>query len=458
MVFNKIFFFFVALFLVLGMNTLYAQNLPNIEIPNYGLKEETRTLTESEIAELKLYAKDIKLDLQELLDQSSQRPPSEAPDYLQSEMKKIVSNYQERANSFVRYTINRSLVLTQIINEEVEANDNMKDNVQLRLLRQSLKMAVLYSDFDFSRYNEFELKTYARFGADYYSLLVELSKSLVDASAQYKIMIASLEFLQWDLYREVAHVTDAPVITKIYYFLKRQKNLNNKSDFEYVQDIRQIKKFITQLPIRPYLNSVDAHEIESMVSEAIAKNKDFKITSPFIKGEEIILADGNYEGMRLLTESPVIYDRPFYSLESLSHIVFVKEVKKNTIISSLEMFRQKGCLLEKSLCVGESIVSTSNGAATIIGVQSFGNRILAKTDTGKIFAAYSGGIYRRVGCSAKLNVCVGEKVVMRREQKYEVKTVTAISEDNRYGLFLTGDSLYDNKFEVASIFMFLGKL
>lgn len=412
-------------------------------------------ISDEEMEIFKLYAKDIKTELKEALTVAGQVKNRSSLDQLKKVIKDIVISYQERSNIFVRYSLNRSIALCEILEQEDNSKETLSIGLQARILTQSLKNASFYADFDFKRYEEFELQTYAYFGADYFSLLNELSKSITDASAQYKIMIASLEFLQWDLYRELEHSKNAPVITRIHHFLSKEPK-KISSDFEYISQIRIVKKFISLLPIKPYLGSVTAHEMEAIINDAVSKNKNFDNSSAYKKGEEILVVTGNYSDVNV--SERLFYKQPFFSTQE--HELNPKDSKKVTIASDFEMFRPQGCLLKESLCVGEP-VNTINGPFTIVAISKNSGRALAVNRNQEYYAGYPGGFYKFAGCDTTVNVCVGDKLIMQKgwPATYEVKTVTGISSrPNGYGLFYFGDSLYDDKTTIGNAGMFAGKM
>ena len=88
---------------------------------------------------------------------------------------------------------------------------------------------------------------FAQFGMEYAVFLMELNKSVLDASAQYEIGITALGLLQWDLYRDSARQAYAPAIMRIQAFLKMMPERAGTNDIATVQRIRQIKKKVQQV-------------------------------------------------------------------------------------------------------------------------------------------------------------------------------------------------------------------
>lgn len=79
------------------------------------------------------------------------------------------------------------------------------------------------------------------FGVEYFNFLTNLNNSIFDASAQYNIQRTALEFLQWDLYRDLNNKSFAPQIVKINNNLKFFP-VRKMRDTESIALIRQMKK------------------------------------------------------------------------------------------------------------------------------------------------------------------------------------------------------------------------
>jgi hypothetical protein len=92
----------------------------------------------------------------------------------------------------MRYALNRGIVLNTFIQEESDANAVGTSDVQLRVLRSSVVMAIKYYDTDMDILTKKTSAPYVLFGLDYFEFLSELNKSIFDASAQYKIKCTAL--------------------------------------------------------------------------------------------------------------------------------------------------------------------------------------------------------------------------------------------------------------------------
>ncbi len=143
------------------------------------------------------------------------------------------------------------------------------------MLLKSIRFALKYYDVDLAFLTKKTALPFTSFGKEYFFFLHEMNKSIFDASAQYMVQRLSLEFLQWDLYRDVNNTSNAPQIIKINNALKMypKKITSDRSALSYIQ---QMKKLIQQLN----LNNIQVPKIEvkeeRLVSQlsVILENKD----------------------------------------------------------------------------------------------------------------------------------------------------------------------------------------
>jgi hypothetical protein len=116
-------------------------------------------------------------------------------------------------------------------------------------------MALKYYDTDKAILAKKTTAPFVIFGLDYFSFLTELNKSIFDASAQYAVERTSLEWLQWDLYRDLNNAAYAPQIVKINNSLKIFPN-KKLTDAQSIASIRQMKAVAQQLKVEETLKKV----------------------------------------------------------------------------------------------------------------------------------------------------------------------------------------------------------
>lgn len=421
-----------------------AEDLPKIIAPTYTQENYSLSLTQEEIDNLKKWSTDIDSDLKNALMSSSDLNGEAKLDYLKNEIESIIKNHRDQANIFVRYSLTRSLKLIEIIEKEDESSENSILDVKIRLLTQSLKIAKEYTDFDFAKFKKFGYTTYSRFGLDYFALITELAKSVYDASAQYEMYKISLEYLQWDLYREADNAQYASTVVKINNFLNKQtQTISN--DKAFVEKIRNIKKLITEIDIRHYQGAVEYNEIAGIVKEAVEKNKNINMSLPFQVGDKAILwnyfKDESING-NIVTITKV-RDLSFHNNQLFVYSSYdSKTRKKQKSLVDGYFYKMKGCLKGSELCVGAPVL-TYNEPITIIGIGIF-NSILGQGKDGEIRQIHENEIFRRAGCVKSMRVCVGDKI-RDPEDSNKLKYVTGVRDDQE-GSILVGDSIYDEEF------------
>lgn len=217
--------------------------LPIISRPAILDEGTQKDLTADQIAELLPWANNSKKKLEELKENIQNLSAVEKVDALVEGIKTIVNESSvKNAELLMKYSLNRSLVINKILTKELNPQDIGTSDVKLRALKLSIEMALVYYSIDVENLNSKTKTQFAKFGIQYFDFLNEVNKSIFNASAQYKIQRTALEWLQWDLYRDLNNTKYAPQIVKINSNLK---DLPNKklSDVESIALIRKIKKF-----------------------------------------------------------------------------------------------------------------------------------------------------------------------------------------------------------------------
>lgn len=221
--------------------------LPNISKPA-ALEEGTqRQLSAAQIAELIPWAKDSKMFLVDLIDSTQGLSIDDKIERLDFGIKQVVGeSAPKHSELLMRYVLNRAIVIKDTLSREMNGEAVGTADAKLRTLIASINMAVKYYEVDMNTLSKKSTPDFYDFGATYFNFLSELNKSIFDASAQYAIQRTSLEWLQWDLYRDLNNTRHAPVIVKINNALKMIP-AGKQSDFQSIKNIQQLKKISTQL-------------------------------------------------------------------------------------------------------------------------------------------------------------------------------------------------------------------
>lgn len=224
--------------------------LPVIAKPSILEEGTQRDLSAAQIAELLPWAKDSKNFLNDMLDSIQNLSTTDKIDRLVEGIQSVVGeSVPKNSELLMRYALNRGLVLADIITRETSADTVGTADAKVRVLILSVQMAIKYYDTDMETLTKKTAAPFVVFGLDYFNFLNELNKSIFDASAQYAIQRTSLEWLQWDLYRDLNNAQYAPQIVKINNNLKLfpTKKLTDAQSLAY---IRQMKKISQQLDLR----------------------------------------------------------------------------------------------------------------------------------------------------------------------------------------------------------------
>lgn len=208
-----------------------------------------RVLSEAQIAELLPWAKDSKSFLLDLQENVQSLTTTDRVERLIDGIKSsVIESAPKNSELLMRYALNRAVVINEILDREMDPSAVGTIDAKSRVLVSSINMALKYYDADMATLSRKSASPFASFGTEYFSFLTELNKSIFDASAQYAIQRTSLEWLQWDLYRDLNNANYAPQIVKINNALKifPTKKISDAQSLNY---IRQIKKVIEQLRI-----------------------------------------------------------------------------------------------------------------------------------------------------------------------------------------------------------------
>jgi hypothetical protein len=230
--------------------------MPVISTPAALQEGLQRVLSQEQIAELLPWAKDSKIFMRDLIDGLENYNSEEKIEKLLDGIKYIVvESAPKNSELLMRYALNRGLALYDILDKEASVDAVGTTDAKLRVLIQSIKMAYKYADQDIISMTQKKPQDFASFGIDYFSFVCELNKTIIDASAQYLILRTSLEYLQWDLYRDLSNKEFSNHIVKINNALKRLPNKSLK-DSSAISSMREMKRIIETLRLHERLAAV----------------------------------------------------------------------------------------------------------------------------------------------------------------------------------------------------------
>jgi hypothetical protein len=397
--------------------------LPVISRPA-ALEEGTQTtLSQAEIAELLPWAKDSKMFLNDLVENIQGLSTADKIERLVDGIKQVVGeSAPKNSELLMRYALNRGLVLHDLISKEASDEAVGTADAKIRVLRASIELAIKYYDTDIAILQKKTTAPYVIFGLDYFSFLSELNKSVFDASAQYAIQRTALEWLQWDLYRDLNNTAYAPQIVKINNSLKTFQN-KKLTDAQSIASIRQMKAIAQQLRVEEVLKKIaldrqlaeaksaaeraeilrkqqeeaDRLALEKQRHDAISKTND--PSALVISAGDRIVDSRNFVGTVKAVfangQLSVVFDWDGYSATETRDI---KTVSKSV-----------GCY--ERFCVGDKVIDAGNHAGTL--QLTFANgKTRVKFDIDGYGASEprdSSDLGKGVKCYA--GICVGDRVI-----------------------------------------------
>lgn len=361
--------------------------LPKITAPA-ALQEGTeRVLTAQQIEELLPWAKNTKSELLNLLENVQGLSSQDKLEKLVEGIKSVVpSSAPKNSELFMRYALNRGLVVYESLSKELDADAVGTIDAKIRILTASINMALNYYDNDLKLMDKKKSATFASFGIEYFEFLYELNKSIFDASAQYVIQRTALEWLQWDLYRDLNNQAFASQIIKINSGLKTFQAAKVK-DSQAITFIRRMKQISSELKLRETLEQINQQErarIASLKKESAAESAAELARKD---EQEIIDAVASLSGKKATNAKISKNDLVYYLGDSkqifLGRIAAIQEngnfVIRFSADSLLSNINRKditplgGCN-EANICVNDTLIYTAEPTNKVIvkGIQTDG--------------------------------------------------------------------------------------
>lgn len=294
--------------------------LPKISAPIVLQEGTQRELSAAQIAELLPWAKDSKVFLVDLLENTQHLSSFDQLDRLSEGLKQVVEeSAMKNPELLMRYFLNRALVLTEILNNETNTDAVGSVDAKVRVLRASIKMAIIYYDVDLKMLTKKSTAPFVMFGQDYFDFLSELNKSIFDASAQYAIQRTALEWFQWDLYRDLNNTSYAPQIVKINNSLKTFP-LKTKNDGQSISYLRQMKSIALQV------RGKDANKPKVTNTDSV-KGKDVnkpKVTNTDSSSQSSRYAMNSYEAKQFKEDTSL---KKFEALNKGAFVLYQNAVR-----------------------------------------------------------------------------------------------------------------------------------
>jgi hypothetical protein len=228
--------------------------LPSVRPPSLFDEGTQSGLTPEQARALLPWSFDAQAEIKDLLAGLGRLSAPEQLATLELGLRRLVERTGDaRAALLMRYVLNRGLRLSDAVAEESPAGAAWVIDQRVRLLKRSAEFALKYAARDVQYLREGKvLPPYAAFGTEYAQFLMELSQSVIDASAQYRVTRLALGLLAWDLHQDEARLAHASTLVRLQTELDRQPELVplGEPDADLVARVRSLRG--------AYLRALDA--------------------------------------------------------------------------------------------------------------------------------------------------------------------------------------------------------
>lgn len=219
----------------------------NIEVkpPFVELEERMQmSLTDEFVDALRPFARNLGRRLDGILTHASELPSLEAEEFLVNSVKRMVYEGDIKYDEMLsREILERAILIHKVLLDETNSNDFGIVDMRIRLVTRAIELARdKYAGLDLAFFDRKEDVAYADFGKEYMQYLLELNKSVFDATAQYKLQKLALQFYQYDLSRDVEYESYATDIVEIHDSLPSFPDSVNsdRSALNYIRGLRSL--------------------------------------------------------------------------------------------------------------------------------------------------------------------------------------------------------------------------
>lgn len=188
--------------------------------------------------------------------------------HLTAVIKSVVKNSgQKNYQMFMRFALNRTLLLVQELTAQAEWNEPGTAENVLDLQVQGINLALQFyeSDLAYQRRvnagNDSVNMSYALFGSAFGRTMLQSIQNITDASAQYRLLYKTLEMINWDFSRDAIAIEFSDTIVEIYNTLNLLNEQPTNNDFESVLAIRRLNVLL--VPVQGVERTVLMNNAES---------------------------------------------------------------------------------------------------------------------------------------------------------------------------------------------------
>ena len=314
---------------------------------------------------------------------------------------------------FMRFALNRSMLLVQELTKEADMRDNgiLENALDIQVKSIRLALSVAESDLSYQRRvaegNDSVKLEYAKFGFMFGKTMLQAINSVLDASAQYRLLYKTLEIVNWDLSRDDGSLEYADLIIDTYNSLTTMDENPSQDDLASIYAIRRLNIHVKELN---NLAPIEANNIER-------GSKEFKIGN-----EVVVLSIGSPEYATIS------------EIRASTVVVKYKNSSSFSEVAKTSIAFLSGC--EKNICTGDKVLNKDRDwvDALVVAIAQSGNfviQFLTGVNAGRMGEGWSyKDLNRKTGCFE--NICVGDTVFNLRNQLRA--KVVGLSYENKFTL------------------------
>lgn len=348
-----------TLLLITSVN-VFAKPLPPVtaprELTEVGSEFAEGTITRLSEADVDLfipYAQNAQSVLTKALSDINSMTVQQQVKHLTAVIKAVVKNSgQKNYQTFMRFALNRTLFLVQeLVKESDWGTPGTPENV-LNIQVKGIELALRFYESDLAyqrKVNQGQdsvVLNHAAFTIDFGKTMLTASQSVLDASAQYRLLYKILEMINWDLSRDQNAVEFSDTIVEIYNTLYSMDENPTGNDVDSVLNIRRLNVLIAAVEEASIVvNNIDKKQSEESARRQLEREKEAVRTRfPLKVGQEVYNTSNNNIRSAVvheIREDNVILKYPSNTYETIA----IKHLGYKT-----------GCL--NDYCVGETAIWT----------------------------------------------------------------------------------------------------
>jgi|GEM_PF-6654500 len=250
---------FLTFALVFSMNAFSKDGkLPSVQPPRE-LIDPTSEFTEGTVtklsnAEIEIFrpwAQNAKNILNKALNDIKSMPINDKIKHLDRTTRLVVKNSRNKTyQMFMRFALNRGILLAKELETQADTREAGVKEALLNIQVRSIKVALKFYESDLAfqervQRNEVDLTLdYASFAKEFGSNMLLATQSVLDASAQFRLMYKVLEMTNWDLSRDKNALNYAETIDEVYNKLSYMNEAPSNDDKENILSIRSLNQVV----------------------------------------------------------------------------------------------------------------------------------------------------------------------------------------------------------------------